>query len=101
MVGLSCGREHFASPDALRAAIELVASRPFEGREGYEGIGIGTDFLGVERPLEGLENVESIVHWLHQTFAPDAAANLASANGRDFILRSAGFDPHRNRSAAG
>ena len=71
--GLSCGHEHFASPDALRSAIEAVASRPFEGRVGYEGIGIGTDFLNVEHPLEGLGNVEGIATWLEKSFGPEAA----------------------------
>ena len=101
VIGLSCGREHFASPDALHAAIEDIASRPFQGREGYEGIGIGTDFLNVERPLEGLENVESIVLWLRKTFGPEAAERLASANAGDFILRTAGHAPRQDSSLAG
>ncbi len=39
---------------AFRQALESAAALPFLGRAGYEGLGIGTDFLGVDRNPPGL-----------------------------------------------
>ena len=74
---------------------------PSRAARDHEGIGIGTDFLNAERPLEGLENVESIVLWLRKTFGPEAAERLASANAGDFMLRTTGHAPRQDSSLAG
>jgi membrane dipeptidase len=91
VIGLSAWADDLPSAEAFRAAIEDVASRPFEGRTGYEGIGIGTDYLNVERPIAGLETVDGVAEWLALNFGPDAAKALASDNAGKLMLRAAGF----------
>jgi membrane dipeptidase len=54
-IGLSEGVPYCHSAEALRAGIETTASAPFQRRRGYEGIGIGTDFLKLERTLPHLK----------------------------------------------
>jgi membrane dipeptidase len=90
VIGLSVGPPYFSSADALRAAIESAASVPFEGRTGYQGIGIGTDFLNLEQPLSHLENVPRVTEWLSLNFSTEIAASLAHGTGRNLLLRSAG-----------
>jgi membrane dipeptidase len=90
VIGLSVGPHYVSSTDALRAAIESAASVPFEGRTGYEGIGIGTDFLNLEQPLSHLENVPRVIEWLAHTFSMEVASSLAYDTGRSLLLRSAG-----------
>lgn len=90
VIGLSCCLEHFLSADALLAAIEAIASRAFLGREGYWGIGLGTDFFNAVQPLKDLGNVESIVGWLEKSFGAEAAALIGSANAENLLLRAAG-----------
>ena len=51
VIGLTPGRPYHRTPVELRAGIEAAASVPFEGRQGYEGIAIGSDFLGIEQTL--------------------------------------------------
>jgi membrane dipeptidase len=81
-VGFSVGPPFFGAPEPLKAAIEDAAALPFEGRPGFEGLAIGTDFLGVDATLPGLGNVEEILRWLTATFGPETAAMLAHANAR-------------------
>jgi membrane dipeptidase len=90
IVGLGVGIADFASAAELRAAIESVAAISFEGRAGYEGIGIGTDYLNTERTLDGLQQVERIAGWLAASFGPEAAGAISSGNARRFLLRAAG-----------
>src|SRR6185437_14488063 len=47
-VGFGVGPPFYPSADALKAGIEAAAALPFRGRAGFEGIAIGTDFLGVD-----------------------------------------------------
>jgi membrane dipeptidase len=90
VIGLSVGLPYVSSTDALRAAIESAASVPFEGRTGYEGIGIGTDFINLEQPLSQLENAPRVTEWLAHTFSMEVASSLADGTGRNLLLRSGG-----------
>ena len=78
----------FESPDQVQAAIEAVAALPFEGRAGFEGIAIGTDFLGVDATLPGLGNAAEVVAWVQADFDRPTAAALLHDNARALIARA-------------
>jgi membrane dipeptidase len=65
---------------------------PFAGRAGFEGIAIGTDFLGVDETLPGLGNVEEIARWLESTFDRPVAHALTAGNGSAFLARICGAE---------
>ncbi len=88
VVGLTPCAPYHQSPEELRAAIETVATIPFEGRLGHEGIAIGTDFLEVNQTLPGLGDADSIKKWLAQMFGAETAASLAEANARRLLERA-------------
>jgi membrane dipeptidase len=90
VVGFSVGPPFFEDAGSLKAAIEAAASVPFQSRPGFEGLAIGTDFLGVDRVLPGLANVPDVIAWLSATFEPDAALALIEGNARRLLLRAAG-----------
>jgi membrane dipeptidase len=90
VIGLSVGPPFHDSTESLKTGIETAASLPFEGRPGFEGIAIGTDFLGVDQTLAGLGNVEGVTAWVKSAFDPAAADAIVQANGRKLILRCAG-----------
>ena len=69
VVGVSISPPFFQTPEQVREAVELVASIPFEGRPGHEGIAIGTDFLGVNQTLPGLRNAAEVVTWAIASFS--------------------------------
>lgn len=80
----------FEDADAFAAAIEAVAAVPFLGRAGYEGIAIGTDFLGVNRSPAGLGSAPEVAAWLSGRFAPPVAAALIHDNAAALLGRMAG-----------
>jgi membrane dipeptidase len=90
VVGLSVGPPFYSTADELRAGLEAVASVPFEGRAGFEGIAIGTDFLGVDRTLEGLGHAEEVVAWITATFDRTTAEALVRGNAHRLLVRSCG-----------
>jgi membrane dipeptidase len=90
VIGLSVGAADFPTTEELRAGIERAAAIPFQGRPGYEGLGIGTNFIALDQPIRRLENVSRIVEWLTAEFAPEVATSLAQENARKVLLRSAG-----------
>lgn len=90
VVGLTPGLAWYQTNEDLRAAIEEIASTPFEGRAGYEGIAIGTDFFGCEHVLSDLADVTRIARWFQQVFAPDAARLLLTDNASRLLTRAAG-----------
>src|SRR5262249_47276498 len=97
VIGLTpCASSH-PSPAELHAAIETIASIPFEGRAGYEGIAIGTDFLGSDQPSPGLDDVGRIARWMGRTFDRPTAAALTAGNARRLLLRSVGAAEDRER----
>jgi membrane dipeptidase len=80
----------YPTADALRAGIETAAALPFRGRPGFEGLAIGTDFLGIDETLPGLEHVEGVVGWALSTFPREAADALLVGNARALLGRLAG-----------
>jgi len=92
VVGLSVGASFYASAAAFRAGIEAVAAVPFRGRPGYEGIAVGSDFLGVNAVAPGLANAPEVGAWLAANFDPTTAAALIAGNARRLLARAVGVD---------
>ena len=72
----------YETPEALKAGIEAAAALPFRGRPGYDGIALGTDFLGVDRTTPGLGTAAEVVAWVQSAFDRDTAAFLIQGNAR-------------------
>jgi membrane dipeptidase len=83
----------FRSADEVQAALGSAAALPFEGRPGFEGLAIGTDFLGVDETFPGLGNAEEVVAWLRSAFDPEVADALTAGNARRLIERVVGARP--------
>lgn len=92
VIGLTPGLSGCEAPDELRRLIDAMASLPFEGRPGHEGLAIGSHLLGDERAAPGLASVREITRWLGQTFDRETAAAIAAGNARRLLLRSAGVE---------
>jgi len=92
VIGLTPGRPYYCTPVELRAGFETAASVPFEGRQGYEGIAVGCDFLGVEQTLPRLGNVSEVKKWITRRFDGETAVMLIAANARRLLVRAAGGD---------
>jgi membrane dipeptidase len=93
VVGLSPGLPFFDSPEEFRDGIEAIATVPFRGLAGYEGIGIGTDFLNLEQSLPHLENVSRLADWVTNNFRLDIAPLLVRDNALNLLLQVAGKAP--------
>jgi membrane dipeptidase len=92
VVGLTAGNTWFQSEEEFRAAIDSIAPIPFEGRRGYEGIGIGTSFLELNQTIANLATVSEIASWLTSRYPPEIAIGLAQGNARMLLLRAAGSE---------
>jgi membrane dipeptidase len=90
VVGLSPCAASFQSPQEFRAEIDSIAAIPFEGREGYEGIGVGSCFPTLEQTILTLATVPEIASWLSRSYPPQIALQLAQENARGLLLRAAG-----------
>jgi membrane dipeptidase len=87
IIGLSVGPPYVCSAAELRRGIDFAASIPFDGRAGFEGLGIGTDALNLTISLERLENVARIIAWLEESFDPAARNLIAHGNARKLLER--------------
>ncbi len=90
VIGLTAGLPGCETTDELQRLIEFVATIPFEGRTGYEGIAIGTDFMDVERTAMGLASVRDITRWLGRAFEREVSAAITAGNARRILLQAAG-----------
>jgi len=99
VIGLTPGPPYHLTPIELSAGIEAAASVPFEGRQGYEGIAIGCDFLGIEQTLPRLHNVSQVKKWIIHRFDRETAVMLIAANARRLLVRAAGGDDVPIRSS--
>ena len=94
-VGLSVSPPFFESTNQIQQAVEVVSSIPFEGREGPEGIAIGTDFMGVDQTLPGLGNATQVVAWVLANFDRPSAKALIHDNAMALMARASGVERSR------
>jgi membrane dipeptidase len=94
-VGLGVTPPFFQSQAQIKQAVELVASFPFDGRVGPEGIAIGTDFLGVDQTLPGLGHAAEVVTWIQAHFDRSMAKDLLHDNALVLIAHATGVERHR------
>ncbi len=88
LIGLTPGPPFYQSAADFKSAIDHVATIPFEGRLGYEGIAIGTDFLERDAALPELADASAIVEWISSSFDETTAELLLDANARQFLTSS-------------
>jgi len=90
VIGVSPGPPAVASAEALRETIEAIASIPFLGRPGYDGIGVGTNFLRLSALLPELRDVARLTGWLVRTFGAEAGRDLGERTAFRLLARAAG-----------
>ena len=90
LIGLGVSPPFFDDSDQIRVAVDAVARVPYLGREGVEGIAIGTDFLGVRDTLPGLSNAPEVIAWCERSFDSETALALLRGNARTLFSRLAG-----------
>ncbi len=89
-VGLSIAPPFVSSPGQLEQMIHTMASIPFEGRVGFEGIAIGTGFLELPETLNGLANADEVVAWFQKAFDRAVAKDLLHDNALMLIAQAVG-----------
>lgn len=97
LIGFSVAPPFHTSPEALKAGILAAAELPFQGRIGFEGIAIGTDFLAVDSTLPGLSNAADVAAWLMATFGPHRADQLIRRNASRLLAQVAGALPSTSK----
>ena len=90
VIGFGVTPPFYESLDEIVAGIERAAEVPFLGRAGYEGIAIGTDFLGVDRTIEGLGNVPEVIEALMGRLERGAAEPVLHGNADRLVRRLCG-----------
>lgn len=96
VVGLGVSEPFYHATAELKAGIESAAALPFLGASGYEGIAIGTDFLGVGAVTPGLGNAAEVAAWLGSAFEPAVATALIHGNAARLLARV--LDPPQGSS---
>ena len=94
-VGLGVSPPFFRSSGEIPEAVRVVASLPFQGREGHEGISLATGFLGTDRCLPGLGNAAEIIAWFLGDFDRPLAKALLQTNALRLIAKATGADDSR------
>ena len=89
-LGVGVTPPFYANSDEIRASIETAATIPFLGRVGYEGIGLGTDFLGVDQVMPGLKNATEVVAWAKFAFPSKVAQAILRGNAQSLIEQAIG-----------
>ncbi len=92
VIGVTPSQLFYATAEEFRADLSAIAEVPFEGRPGYEGIALGTDFLGSGEPLPELRDVGRLIGWLTKHFDQSVATSLISKSGRRLMVRAAGVE---------
>jgi membrane dipeptidase len=100
LIGLTPGLPFHGGVLELKSAIDQIAMIPFEGRAGFDGIAIGTDFLELEGTLPGLGGAPAVVDWMLANFDSAAAIPLLDGNARAFLARAAGGGGFQRSDAA-
>lgn len=91
-VGFGVSPPFYESPDQLRRGIEAAAAMAFKGRPGYEGIALGTDFLGVSRTLPGLRQAPEVREWVVANFVERQATAILRRNAEALLATLAGAE---------
>ncbi len=68
VIGMTPGRPGCETVQELRPLVDRIASVPFQGRAGFEGIAIGSDLLGVDQAPLGLASARDLIRSLGRTF---------------------------------
>lgn len=100
VIGLGVSEPFYHSTAELRSGIEAAAATPFRGQPGYEGIAIGTDFLGIGEVTPGLGNASEVASWIGSTFDPGVASALLQGNAARLLAGALG-PPDSARGPAG
>jgi membrane dipeptidase len=90
VIGVSPGPPAVASAEGLRETIEAIASFPYLGRSGFEGIGVGTDFLRLAALVPELTDITRLAGWLVRTFGSEAGRELGEGTALRLVARAAG-----------
>ena len=90
LMGLTPGPPFYQSAVDFKSAIDQVATIPFEGRVGYEGIAIGSDFLDLDAALPELADASAIVQWVSSSFDQTTAELLLANNALRLLAGEAG-----------
>ena len=90
VIGLSVGLPAIDSAATLRARIEALAVVPYRGQAGYEGIGVGTDYLELDSTVAEFSEIGKVAEWLSKSFSPGVAAMIGFQNGRRLVEAAAG-----------
>ena len=80
LVGLAPDASIFDGTDEFKQAIEAIAAVPFLGRQGYEGIAVSADFLGLDLVLQEMPDAGRIVSEMRRIFPAEIAKSLLSDN---------------------
>ncbi|WP_337176676.1 Zn-dependent dipeptidase, microsomal dipeptidase [Paludisphaera sp.] len=89
-LGATLGVAPTPTAEEFRATIESLAALPFRDRPGYEGIGVATDYLRLDRTAPELSKVGRLAAWIAEHLPKDAARAVAFENARRFLLAIAG-----------
>lgn len=89
VVGIGVSFPFYESLEQVRRSVEAAAEIPFRGEPGFAGLAIGTDFLGVDRVIPGLENAPEVVDWVRRTFGREDVRTLLLGTGRNLFERLA------------
>jgi len=89
-IGFGVTPPFYTTVEELKASIETAAEIPFQGRAGFEGLCIGTDFMGVDRTLPGLGNVAELLAWIMSAFDARTAEALVQGNATRLMSRITG-----------
>ena len=89
-VGVSVSPPFFGSIEEVEAAIRMIAEIPWKGEAGMRGIGIGTDFLGINETLPRLGDAEQVIKWAFQRFGKADANALLHDGPRGLIAAITG-----------
>ena len=84
-VGFGVTPPFITQADQLIAAIEAAAALPFRGNKGYAGIGLGTDFLGIDETLPELSNAERVIDWARKRLPSKAVEAIVWKNGLELV----------------
>jgi membrane dipeptidase len=90
LIGLTPGLPFHENADQFKAAIDQVATIPFEGRAGYEGIAIGSDFPETNETLPGLGDAMELVEWVSRNLDDAPAALMLQGNAVRLLATSVG-----------